>query len=118
MKKKNTPNPVRLSLALLAVFSLCCSIVMSDVRVAVRRAEASSGNKPGRRPGDHKVSPELHGRKNSTNLIRVILQLNDKPSGKLNALLNRSGVHVRRTFNNLNAHTVELPESVVDDLPS
>src|SRR5205085_4605819 len=115
MKKNRTPNPARLIIAFSLAFSLCCSIVMSDIRVVERRAEASAGKNSGHANGN-KVSPDLHGK--SAGLVRVILQLNDKPSGPLNALLNRNGVHVRATFSNFNAQAVELPESVVDELAS
>src|ERR687885_2659549 len=114
MKPNQSPNPVRL-IAILSL-ALCCSIVIADNRVVVRRAQASQGKNSGREAGGKKVSPDLRG--DGANLVRVILQLDGKPSGKLNALLNRNGVHVRASFNNLNAHAVELPQNVVDELAS
>src|SRR5919199_5983879 len=110
--KQKPPTPARL-IAVLSL-ALCCSIVIADNRVVVRRAQASQVNNSGRGAGGKKVSPDLRG--DGANLVRVILQLDGKPSGKLNALLNRNGVHVRASFNNLNAHVVELPGNVVDEL--
>src|SRR5204863_9872770 len=46
----------------------------------------------------------------------LILQLNDQPSGQLNALLNRDGVHVKAHFENFNSQAVELPLGVLDEL--
>src|SRR5919199_4335300 len=111
MKQNNPPTPARLIAVLSLVFSLSGSIVIADNNVLVRRAEAkTSGNAKGK-----KVSPDL---KKNGSLVRVILQLDGKPSGQLNALLNRNGVHVRASFKNLNAHVVELPQGVVDELAS
>src|SRR5919199_2043328 len=109
MKQNNPPTPARLIAVLSLVFSLSGSIVIADNNVLVRRAEAkTSGNAKGK-----KVSPDL---KKDGSLVRVILQLDGKPSGRLNALLNRNGVHLRASFKNLNAHVVELPGNVVDEL--
>ncbi|HYO91444.1 MAG TPA: S8 family serine peptidase, partial [Pyrinomonadaceae bacterium] len=48
----------------------------------------------------------------------MILQFSGKPSGRLNALLNRNDVHVRAHFENFNVSAVELPASVVQELAS
>src|SRR2546423_9585520 len=117
MKKNRTPNPARPLIILSLVFSLCCGIVISDNRFVERRAEASSGKNSGHGNGN-KVSPDMHGKNASTNPVRVILQLNGKPSGQLNALLNRNGVHVRAAFHNFNSFLVELPTNVVEELAS
>src|SRR5439155_18159199 len=50
----------------------------------------------------------------SEDTVKVILQLNGSMSGELNALLNSNGVHIRKTFNNLKAHAVEMPASLVE----
>lgn len=47
--------------------------------------------------------------------VSIVLQFNGKPSGKLNALLNRSGVHIKNTFRNLDAMVIEIPISMVDE---
>src|SRR2546421_7578418 len=112
MKQNKTPKPARLIVALSLLFALCCSIVITDNQVVMRRAEAkNSGHENGK-----KVSPDLQGKSAGSSLVRVILQLNGKPTGQLNALLNRNGVHVRASFSNFNALSVELPANVVDEL--
>src|SRR2546421_11892200 len=114
MKQNKTPKPARLIVALSLLFALCCSIVITDNQVVMRRAEAkNSGHANGK-----KVSPDLQGKSAGSSLVRVILQLNGKPTGQLNALLNRNGVHVRASFSNFNAQAVELPANVVDELAS
>src|SRR2546423_1896637 len=118
MKKNRTPNPARPLIILSLVFSLCCGIVISDNRFVERRAEASPGKNSGPATGGNKVSPDLRRKSASTDPVRVILQLNDKPSGQLNALLNRNGVHVRAAFRNFNSFLVELPTNVVEELAS
>jgi len=67
-------------------------------------------------PAD-KVSPDLRELTAAgTASASVILQLNDKPSGQLNALLNRNGVHVRNDFNLLKAKAIDVPASLIDEL--
>src|ERR671930_1539404 len=67
-----------------------------------------------------KVSPDLRARQRNARTgdesVSVILQLNAEPSGQLNALLNRNGVHVKAHFENFNSQAVELPLGVVDEL--
>src|SRR5205085_1762088 len=67
-----------------------------------------------------KVSPDLRARQRNARAgddsVSVILQLNDEPSGQLNALLNRDGVHVKAHFENFNSQAVELPLSAVEEL--
>jgi len=48
----------------------------------------------------------------------VILQLNGPASGRLSALLNRNGIHVKQLFKNFNASAVDLPLNVIDELTS
>src|SRR4028118_2299436 len=59
-----------------------------------------------------KVSPDLRDKINfaqsADDTVSVILQFNDKPSGQLNALLNRNGVHVRAHYQSFNSIAVEL----------
>ena len=89
------------------VLSLSGGIVVSD------GASAQSLGKPA------KVSSDLLAKAHSiTNAdrVKVILQLSAPMSGDLNALLNSNGVHVRKTFKNLNAHAVEMPASIVDSV--
>jgi len=61
---------------------------------------------------------DLLSSKSSDATVKVILQLNSKPSGQLNALLAANGVKIRRHFDNLNSFALELPGRVVNSLSS
>src|SRR5580765_4670870 len=66
-----------------------------------------------------KVSSDLTAkargpRKDDT--VSVIMQLRAPMSGQLSALLNRNGAHIRATFRNLQAHAVDLPAKIVDEV--
>jgi energy-converting hydrogenase Eha subunit F len=65
-----------------------------------------------------KISPSLRGHVSagSGETVSVILQLNGVASGRLNALLNRNGIHIKQLFKNFNSSVVELPANVVDEL--
>src|ERR1035437_174315 len=69
-----------------------------------------------------RVSDELRSRmldgSAANTIVRVVLQFSDSPSGQLNALLNRNGVHIRSKFSYLNTFIVDLPASVVSELAS
>src|ERR1044071_5457786 len=66
--------------------------------------------------GVEKISTDLqknaHAKPDDT--LSVVVQLSDKPSGKLRALLNRNGVHLKGDFQNLGSMALDLPASVVD----
>src|SRR2546428_6407569 len=86
------------------VLSLSGGIMVGD------RASAQSSNKK-------KGSPDLVSKAQSltsTDTVKVIVQLRAPMSSTLNSLLNSNGVHVRKTFQNLSAHAVEMPASIVD----
>src|SRR5258708_3303484 len=59
---------------------------------------------------------DLLSSKSGDSLVKVILQLNEKPSGQLNALLAANGVKIRKHFNNLNSFALELPGRIVNAL--
>src|ERR1044072_2005237 len=92
---------------------LCAGILLTEKSFATRPAFGSSGKGSGHK---EKLSTGLTA--SGTQRGTVVLQLNGKPSGKLNALLNRSGVHVRSQLKALNAFTVEMPASVLEELAS
>jgi subtilisin family serine protease len=48
--------------------------------------------------------------------VSVVLQLDSPPSGQLNALLERNGVHVRGNFTDLGMIAADLPAGVLDEL--
>src|SRR5215218_985246 len=92
------------------VFCLCLSgLVPSRVSADSTPAQRPNGN--ARRKGD-KLSETLRGRTSEDETVQVILQLNSSPTGRLNALLQRSGVHLKDEFKQFNSFLVELPVSL------
>ena len=105
-----------LVLALLASLTLGPSLLGGNIFTAYAKGKDSRGSK-GAQPV--KVASNLRDMlagKNNGSLVKVILQLSDKPSGQLNAMLAANGVKIRRHFNNLNSFALELPSNVVDAL--
>jgi subtilisin family serine protease len=70
------------------------------------------------RQRERDAKDERRRRRGDDGRARVILQLDEKPTGLLNAFLNRNGIHVRANFDNLNALVVELPVSALEELAS
>src|SRR5258708_32025411 len=105
------------SIAVSLLLSCTVGILVHDSASA--KARNSQTNNDARR-GD-KVSPDLRTKvrrskgKNDEN-VKVILQLTGPASAPLVALLANNRVHVRKHFNKLKSHMVELPLSVVEQL--
>jgi len=96
------------------VFSLCLSgVVTSSVSAESNTSQRTSANS---RRKEEKISDTLRGRTTSSETVEVIIQLNSSPTGRLNALLQRNGVHVKDNYKELNSFAVELPLSVVSEL--
>ena len=106
-----------LVLALLASLTLGPSLLGGSLwPLSTRRPRVQQGSN-NQKP--NKVAPDLSdllAGKSSDSLVKVILQLNQKPSGQLNALLAANGVKIRKHFDNLNSFALELPGNVVDAL--
>lgn len=102
------------ALALLFVFTGFLNFLSPNSQAA---GNSANNNPPSRL---EKISPDLRDRfissQNLNETVSVILQLNDRPTGQLNALLNRNGVHLRGNFASFNSMAVELPLSVIDEL--
>ena len=81
LTKKRFPHFITAT-CLALVVSLVCGILLAD-----RASAKSDKSKP------NKVSSDLRGQNSGGDQVDVIIQLNDKPSGRLNALLNENGVH-------------------------
>src|ERR1700681_1464846 len=92
------------SLALLV--SLSAGIMVAD------HASAQSLS-PGKPKGSSDLQSKAHSATN-TDTIKVIVQLRAPMSGSLNSLLNSNGVHIRKTFQTLGAHLVEMPASLFE----
>src|ERR1044072_2324214 len=105
-----------LVLALLASLTLGPNLLGGNLWATVRAKDKPRANKDEQ---PNKVASDLGDllkKKSSDSLVKVILQLNQKPSGQLNSLLAANGVKIRRHFNNLNSFALELPANVVDSL--
>src|SRR6185295_2778429 len=95
------------------IFSLCLNgVVTSSVSAESNNPPRSTANS---RRKDEKISNTLRGR-TSSEYVQVIIQLNSSPSGRLNALLQRNGAHVKGDFKEFDSFSVALPLSVVSEL--
>src|ERR1041384_1171563 len=108
------PKRFALAARLLAV-SLICVLCLGIMLGDDAKALADDGGNQSGRGTAKKLSTDLSTRAGDEQ-VKVILQLNDKPSGQLNALLNRNGVHVRANLRSLNMQVLELPASVAQTL--
>src|SRR2546423_627559 len=127
MKHSKRLHPAA-GLALCALLLTSCAWLLAGQGVGVGRAQSSSGQKSTRqykrqgaqkRNNPKKLSQELSEESQNGKAddeVKVVLQLNGKPSGRLNALLERSGVHVKGNFDNLQAKAVELPAGALAEL--
>src|SRR3989441_7194483 len=91
----------------------CLSLVLtlSGGIMVSEHATVQSLGKPAKVSSD--LSVKAHGLTNS-DTVTVIVQLQAPMSSSLNSLLNSNGVHVRKTFQTMGAHAVEMPASIVD----
>jgi serine protease AprX len=106
-----------LVLALLASLTLGPNLLGGSLLATVYAKGKDSRGNNNQKPS--KVASDLGNmlsRKSGDSLVKVILQLNENPSGQLNALLASNGVKIRKHFNNLNSFALELPYSVVNVL--
>ena len=97
------------------VLSLCCGILVMD------KASAKDDRRNRGERRHRKVANDLRERSRrepGANDLKVILQLNDRPSTELRALLRSNGVKIRKQFINFNTLALELPASVVESLAS
>jgi hypothetical protein len=112
MKKLKSSLAASLLIVGSLVFSLCLTgVVTSSVSAESNTSPRTSANS---RRKDEKISDTLRGRTTSSETVQVIIQLNSSPTGRLNALLQRNGVHVKDNYKELNSFSVELPLS--DDM--
>src|SRR5690348_13381278 len=99
-----------LVLALLASLTLGPNLLGGALVATVQAKDKGLDNRKNQKP--NKVASDLGdllSKKSSESPVKVILQLNDKPSGQLNALLAANGVKIRKHFDNLNSFALELP---------
>src|SRR4051812_47182299 len=94
-KRNSTPLLAILGLTILSFLGL------SSMTEKTVHAGGGKGPNPSATAYD-KLSSDIRNRKetssNPEEVVSVILKLNAKPSGQLNGLLNRNGVHIRKHF--------------------
>src|SRR5215213_6464845 len=106
-----------LTLALLANLSLGPTLLSGSAL-----AGNGNGNNPPRNSKGakhNKIGLDLRDQlsnQSGDSLVKVIVQLDAKPSGSLNALLSTNGVKIRKHFTSLNSFALELPLNVVNAL--
>ena len=98
-------------MTLLTCFALLVSL--SGGIMVTDRAGAQSLSPGKSSKGSSDVREKAHSVTN-TDTIKVIVQLRAPMSSSLNSLLNSNGVHIRKTFQELGAHSVEMPASTFD----
>jgi hypothetical protein len=88
--------------AVTASFLLLCALVLSFYAVGLSpkgvsaESNAASGSGKAKRSNSEKISQTLRERaaRGDEETVQIILQLNARPTGRLNALLQRIGVRV------------------------
>lgn len=108
-KMKVCHNTHSLFPKLLAALSLIAFISVGLVPSASSQSMHLFGEKVSRKL--QHVSTETAGRN-----VHLIMQLNSAPTGQLNALLQRNGIHVRGNFSELGTIAVDIPAEVIDEL--
>src|ERR1044072_3604104 len=92
---------------LLIVFSMLAQMCAATTAGAAARAKSPAAAH--RAKVSHALRDRLRRAGESVQTAEVILQLSGKPSGRLNALLNRAGVHVRAKLDRLDTLALALP---------
>ena len=109
-----------LTLALLANLSLGPTLASGSAQAGTikRNGQNASQNRKGAK--HNKIASGLNdqfGNQSDDTMVNVILQLDDAPSGQLNALLASNGVKVKKHFTSLGSFALQLPLNVVKALP-
>src|ERR1041384_4416010 len=110
------PKRFALAARLLAV-SLICVLCLGIMLGDDAKALADDGGNQSGRGTAKKLSTDLSTRAGDEQ-VKVILQLNDKPSGQLNALLNRNGVHVNANLRSLKSQQPKCPPPIAQRVPA
>ena len=115
MKSKNRTNrvlPLRALAAIALVLGVTVGILVNDHTVA------SAKNGEHHHDNGNKIAEDLRGQLNGQddNQVKIILQLNGRMSGSLNALLNSNGVRIRKQFANFNTFSLDVPLHIVNSL--
>lgn len=101
--------------------SLVVAIVLTNVFCLTSVEASGPGREPNRASEKRavKVSPLLEpGKRAPQERVPVVVELIGRPSGQLNAFLNRNDVHRGRKMETLNAFSMTLPFNMVAKLAS
>src|SRR5215813_1370773 len=126
MKSRRQSRTLTWLVACSLALSLLGGILLDD------RAQASSnrGSNTGRDNGKaanssfDKVTPDLRAqmiasrKSRGDDYVDIILQLNDRPSGRLNALLRSNGIKINKEYLKLDSISLQVPQSLVDAIAS
>ena len=107
-----------LTLALLANLSLGPTLASGIVQAGILNGK-DKGAQNDKGAKHNKIASDLLdqlGNESPSKLVKVILQLDGKPTGQLNALLSSNGVKIKKQFANLDSFALELPLNVVNAL--
>src|SRR3989441_10143202 len=97
------------------VASLTCLSLVLSLSGGIMVGDRARAQSLAKRKVSSDLSAKSHSLTNTnTDTVKVIVQLGAPMSSSLNSLLNSNGVHVRKTFQTLGAHSVEMPASIVD----
>ena len=110
--EKKMKNRLSKFLVLTGIFLFCFGIVFSGKA----RAQSAFGAQKGQKVGTD--LQQIVSRSNQSGLVDVIIQIEGKPSGQLNALLNRNGVRIRAKYYHFNYIALRLPAAFVNELSS
>ena len=102
---------------LLVLFSLLAQMCAGTIVGAASRSDNSPSAAPPAKVS-HALRDRLRRSGAPAQTAEVILQLRGKPSGRLNALLNRAGVHVRAKHDSFETLALDLPLRMVEELAS
>jgi subtilisin family serine protease len=106
--------------SLAPALALVMALSMFVGGLTIFNTPARADNNPGaQEKKSKKISADLNKKVHdaqNTGTVKVLLQLDGKPKGELEALLKRNGVKVHGNFENLDSMLVELPPSAVDEL--
>ena len=114
--KSNTRNR-SLTLPLLTILSLVLAMIGGSILPTVTSAAPKDKLNLGELRHS-KLASDLKEKtkRGGTETVKVILQLDGKMSGPLNALLKGNGVRVKKQFANFNSFSIDLPANVVSSL--
>src|SRR5687767_2271739 len=119
MMKVTSSHKTKRFLVLALLIGISVGLTLLGGKLLTSADAQGKGQKANQNLKPNKIASDLGDllRSNSSDArVKVILQLNEKPSGQLNALLASNGVKIRKHFNNLNSFALELPARVVDVL--